>query len=108
MGKSQRTKGHSFERAVAKQLRSIWPDVKRHLESQSQEAKGYDLDNTGDFRIQVKALNRVPNIPAVFKEFSIEADKIPVVIFKRDGQGTFACFKIEDALTLLNVFETRL
>jgi len=102
MGKYQRTKGLSWEREIAEDLRPIgFPNAKRHLESQFQEAKGYDLDNTGMFRIQAKCMAKVPNIPAVFKEIEEDPNKIPVVVFRVTNKGEYACFKWEDAMVLM-------
>ena len=49
-----RTKGLSFERDVANSLKHIFPEVRRQLEFQVQDAKGTDLQNTGDYKIQCK------------------------------------------------------
>lgn len=49
-----RTKGLSFERDVANKLKHIFPEVRRQLEFQIQDAKGTDLQNTGEFKIQCK------------------------------------------------------
>lgn len=49
-----RTKGLSFERDIANRLKHIFPEVRRQLEFQIQDAKGTDLQNTGDFKIQCK------------------------------------------------------
>lgn len=99
-------KGKSFERFVVNKLRATYPDAKRHLEFQTQEAKGVDLDNTGPFKVQCKALSKVPNIPQVFAEFKdLSQHEIPVVIFKVDGKGSFAAFRIDDALILLDAFD---
>lgn len=104
-GKGRRQKGLQFERDLAIMLRRIYPEVKRHLESQSQEAKGYDLDNTGPYRIQAKCMAKVPNIPEVFKEFKTGPECVQVVMFKVTGKGIYAAFKVDDALKLIEAKE---
>jgi len=102
-GKANRRRGHQFEREVAIDLRAVgFHDAKRHLEYQKEEVVGVDIDNTGQFKIQCKAKNNSPNIPAVFKEIKHDKDNdIPVVVFKVTNKGEYACFKWEDAQVLM-------
>lgn len=105
-GKYSRTKGHSFERHCAVDLKPIFPGAKRHLESQWQEAQGFDLDDTGDFIIQCKSMAKVPNIPKVFKEIKVNLDgRIPMVVFSVTNRGEFACVKWDDMRLLMNRWE---
>lgn len=104
MGKSQRTKGHSFERNIAKELRKIYPEARRHLEYQDGEANGIDLQNTGRYKIQCKCLNKQPQIPAVMMEIKNVGDEdIPMVIWKQDGKGTYAAVRFEDMRILMSL-----
>lgn len=106
MGKYQRTKGLGWERRVSQDLRPIFPEAKRHLEVQMQEAQGYDLDNTGDWRIQCKAMAKVPNMPKVFKEFTkLTDEQIPMVVFSVTNKGEYACVKWKDMLLLMQAWE---
>lgn len=105
MGKAQRTKGHSFERTIAQELRKIYPEARRHLEYQDGEANGIDIANTGHYKVQCKCLKNQPNIPAIMKEFQgLTNDDIPVVVWKQDGKGSYAAFKLEDAILLMSRF----
>jgi len=103
-GKSSRDKGLNFERSICEMLRPYYPQAKRHLESQSQEAFGVDIDNSGQYKIQCKCTAKVPNIPQVFKEFK-DQSQINVVIFKVTNKGTYAAFRVEDALKLMQYGE---
>lgn len=77
-------------------------EAKRHLEYQADEATGIDLVNTGQFLVQCKAMKKMPNIPKVFGEFEYDDDEMmPVVVFKVDQKGKYACFKWEDAQVLM-------
>lgn len=106
MGKAQRTKGHSFERRVAALLRKIYPESRRLLEYQDGEANGVDIKNTGNFKVQCKAMRAQPRIASIFTEFKkLTQEDIPCVVWKQDGKGEYIAFKLEDALLLINAFE---
>lgn len=102
-GKRSRTKGHSYEREIANQLKPMFPEVKRHLESQSQEALGYDLDNTGEWRVQCKRGKKYAPIGKI-KEPQIEkTGGIPVLITKGDRERSVICFYLDDFLKMERV-----
>lgn len=102
-GKRSRTKGHSFERSVAIALRRIFPDAKRHLEYQCDEALGIDIDNTGPYRIQCKRGKRYSSLSAI-KEPVIDPIEpgIPVLITKADNQEALVALPLEHFLELLS------
>ena len=107
-GKGYRKKGLDFEREVAVALRGIFPNARRHLEVQIGENNGIDLDFTDPFKIQCKALNRVPNLPLVFSEFKgLTPTDIPVVAFKVTGRGSYAALRLQDLLKLLDARENK-
>ncbi len=107
MGKSQRTKGHNFEREIAQDLQTHgFPKARRHLEYQSEEAKGVDLTGTESFVVQCKCMKKVPNIPQVMETIATDdVHEIKVVVFRVSGKGTFAAFKWKDALLLMSAFK---
>jgi hypothetical protein len=105
MGASQRNKGHSFERTVVNKLKEEGIQAERVLEYQQHQAKGVDV-STEKFAIQCKAKKTQPNVPNVFNEIQ-DTKRIPVVIYKIDRKGTFATFKIDDALTLMKLFDKK-
>jgi hypothetical protein len=61
-----------------------YPDAKRHLEYQYQEADaGRDLDGTGPFAVQAKCWKRTPSIDAIL-EIKAQGEYIcPVAFLKR-------------------------
>lgn len=98
-GKMSRTKGHGYERAIANKLKPIYPEAKRHLESQAQEALGYDLDNTGPFLIQCK---RYKQYAPINKIEEIKPSKgIHALITKADRKPDIICLYLDDFLEIL-------
>jgi len=89
MGKSQRTKGHNFERWVARELRAIYgADVCRGLQSFSGKAAP-DVNGVPDMWIECKVGAR-PNIRAALLQAEQATDgRTPVAIckFDRDPSG---------------------
>ena len=78
-GKYVRTKGLNFERNVANKLKEIFPNAKRHLETQASEAiKGIDLDGTEPYGIQCKAYKTYAPINKIFEV----KQGIPILITK--------------------------
>lgn len=100
MAKYQRTKGHGFEREMAIRLREIFPECKRHLENQKQEAKGYDLDNTGPFRFQCKAMAKYAPLSRIEEVKDLQGT-IPALITKGDHKKPIVALYLEDFLEIL-------
>lgn len=94
LGKTSRRKGHQFERDIANELQEIFPEARRHLENHIADAKGYDLDNTGVFRIQCKRRKTYAPITTI-KEVDCEFFEIPIVITKADKEDTMVVMKFE-------------
>ena len=99
-GAAVRRKGHSFERSCAIALRKLYPDVKRHLENQKQEAMGFDLDNTGPFKFQCKAYMNYAPINKI-EEVQCTGDQMPGLITKADNKKPVVCIYLEDFLRIL-------
>ena len=89
MGKSSRRKGANYEREVAALFKEMgWPDAKRHLEYQSDEAEeGRDLDGTQPLAIQAKCWAKTPSISAIEEILTTEEYPIPLAILKRSKTG---------------------
>jgi len=88
-------------------MRTIgFKDARRHLEYHGDDAKGVDIDNTGPYKIQCKALKKTPNIPKVFDEIKdIGEYDVPVVAFKVDRKGEYVCLKLQDFLELVDYWQ---
>lgn len=94
-GKRSRDRGLNFEREIANVLRPLFPNAKRHLESQSQEAKGYDLDNTEPFLIQCKRNKKYCSISKL-TEPQCKEGEIPMLITKGDRTQPVVCMYLDD------------
>lgn len=94
-------KGKDFERWCANNLKHVFPFAQRHLEYQASNAKGYDLDNTGDYLMQLKCkINYVPI--NTIKEVQIENKKhIPVLITKANNEPPMVVLPFKEFVTLL-------
>ena len=101
MGKLSRTKGHSFEREVAKKLRrlGLFPNAKRKLEYQEDECIGVDLENTGPFAIQCKRYKKYPPMNKIFEVD--DGTKMPVLWCKEDRGPELVVLKADDFISLL-------
>lgn len=102
MGKLSRTKGHSFERWVAKEFRKIFPQARRHLEYQMGEAFGVDVANVGEYRVQCKRGKKYSSVSAL-KEIQICPIEggIPVLVTKGDNEIPLAILPFEHFLHLV-------
>ena len=102
MGKSQRTKGHSFERKIARILRSIWPDAKRGFQTRGGTAEAPDIEGT-PFWIECKKGKRT-NIKAAMRQAEGQ-DLPPVAITQDDRQDVLVTMKLEDWMGLFPAVE---
>ena len=95
-----RRKGLSFERWAAIQLRSLFPRAKRHLEMQAAEAQGFDLDCTGNLRIQCKAFAKYAPLSHI-EEVVIKKGVIPVLLTKGKNKEPIAALYFKDFIKIL-------
>lgn len=103
MGKLSRRKGHAFEREIATAFREHgYPEAKRHLEYQAQEALGVDLDNTGPWRVQCKRGRRLAPLSALWEAVSPDGVGVPLLITRGDGGVAVAALPFEAFLRLLD------
>lgn len=100
MGKSQRTKGHSYEREVVNDLRDTFGiDVSRNL-TQTRDSGGDIL--LDDFLIECKRRAGI----AVYEwikqaEKSCNKHQKPIVVCRADGEKSLAIMKWDDFKKLL-------
>lgn len=101
-GRTNRRKGHQFEREVAIALRAIFPEARRQLEYHSADARGVDIANTGKFRFQCKRGRSYAPISAIDE---IQCDRFwgetPVLVTKADDLEPMAILPWDDFLKLL-------
>jgi hypothetical protein len=99
-GKTSRTKGHNFEREIARSLKDVFPEAKRNLEYQ--EGEGVDIANTGEFSIQCK-VGKSFRIEPALKE-AVKPNKIPLAITKKDRSDIIVSMYYEDFRKLLEAY----
>jgi hypothetical protein len=103
-GAGARKKGLHFERNIANELGHVFPEAKRHLESQSDEAaQGVDLSNTGVFKIQCKFKQNYENPSTVLKIQTSNENEIPVLVTKANGREAMAVLPFEKFVTLVEI-----
>lgn len=97
---NSRRKGHGEERKLALHWRAngLFPDAKRHLEYQSQEAKeGVDLDNTACFDVQIKVGKQVPKfLYTIINQIRNQAGQYKVGVVRRDNEKPLVVMPLKD------------
>jgi len=98
-GKKSRTKGHSYERAIANVFREAgYTDAKRQLEYQ--EGLGVDLANTGPYRVQCKRYKAYAPITKI-EEVPEEVGTVPLLITKADNKPDMVCLSLNHFIELV-------
>lgn len=98
---NSRSKGHSFEREVAQQLRQVFPKARRHLEYHLEDCKGFDLDNTGIYRIQCKRGRNYAPVSKIQEVEIVNEDHVPVLITRGDRLEAMAVIPFDHFVSLL-------
>lgn len=102
MGKMSRTKGHGFERAVAIELRKVFPNAKRQLEYQIDDCIGVDIANTGKFKIQCKKLRKYASVNTINEvQCAKELGDVPILVTAADNAPWVAILHFDDLLRLI-------
>jgi len=101
-----RTKGHQFERDMVIKLKPIFPDVSTsRSQNRSLDDRGVDLVNTGNFRIQCKAVEKLGNIHTIidYMDSKMLDDEygMNIVFHKRNRQGIIVSMRYEDFIDLI-------
>jgi hypothetical protein len=103
-GKLSRTKGLNFERAIAVELRCVFPAARRLLENHSEDAQGVDILHTGRFKFQCKRGRRYASFTAIEE---IQCDPalgdVPVLVTRADDKPALAALPWADFLDLLKL-----
>ena len=100
-GKTSRTKGHNWEREVAKRFREHgFPLAERKLEYQISECTGVDITNTGAFKVQCK---RYKDYCPISKIEEVKETGIPILITKGDRKPAVVCMYIDDFFELIKM-----
>lgn len=104
-GKSSRTKGHNFERWVARAFQVVYPEARRGL--QYRDPRECDVEGT-PFRIECKRLAKVAMADINAAIFQVvrdgeahDDDRIPVVIVKADRREPGVYLTLDGFLSLI-------
>ena len=107
-GKSSRTKGHNFERAVARLLRPLFPDARRG--KQYSDGRETDVEGT-PFRIQCKRQKGITwgdALRAIAQEETDAEtwdDPRPVIaVCRADREKSYVIMKLSTARTIVERF----
>jgi hypothetical protein len=98
-GRASRRKGHNFERAMARELRALWPGAKRGYQREGEDQRP-DVDGT-PYWIECKRGKRT-SIPAAMRQAEKASDgRPPVAICKDDQKQATVTMRLEDWICLL-------
>jgi hypothetical protein len=97
-GKKSRTKGHAYEREIARRLRPLFPGAMRNVTEQQTGGQGIDLVNTGNLDVQCK---RYKGYAPINKIFEVNGTGIPVLVTKADRQPDMVVLSLKDFIAIL-------
>lgn len=98
-----RAKGNTFERDIARDLREAgFIHAARHLEFQTSNAVGVDLDHTGPFRIQCKSFKKYPSM-SLIKEIR-DKTGAPLLVAKGNGEQPLVAMEWSFFLKIMGVW----
>jgi hypothetical protein len=111
MGKSQRTKGSTYENEVCKAIFPFWPSAKRNL-AQYQGSDGRDLDGTEPICFQLKRRRKIMlhEIKTAYREAQAsvsDAYPIPAAGWRDDNGESYVMLKLDAFVGLLCGVEDR-
>lgn len=111
-GNHSRTKGHNFERWVARILREVYPSAKRGLQSRAGSASVPDVEYT-PWWIECKRLKvwRYSAITAAFRQAekarALAGDARPILVIFKEDNGSAYVFATPDLSVALVEFVYR-
>lgn len=108
MSKSQRTKGHSWEREVARRFREIgFSEAKRGLQTRGGAAECPDV-HAGPFDVECKVGKRPPIRQALDTATEhARRGQIGIAVIKEDRKPPFVVIGLDDFLDLVQEWKQR-
>lgn len=101
MGRSQRRKGHNFEREVARIMRRWFPEAKRGYQTRGGGKEQADVINT-PYHIECK-VGKKPNIKAAYQQACEDTQgEPPVAITKWDREEPLVTMSLGLFLNMLD------
>lgn len=99
-GRSNRRRGHDFERWVAHELRPVFPDAARGFQTRGGTAEETDIKGT-PFAFELK-VGAQPNIRAAMKQVTeAHPQGTPVVVTKRTREEVLVTMRFDDWFDLV-------
>lgn len=99
---NSRTKGHAYERKLAREFRLAgWTECQTsRFESKMLDDKGVDFTNTKPFNIQAKAMERTPAYHDILKGMPKDTN-YNVIFHKRNNKGEVVVMSKDDFYELV-------
>jgi hypothetical protein len=106
MGVSQRTKGHNFERKIARVLQGIYPDAKRGFQTRGGGKEQADIIGVAP-DIHFECSIGGESIWAKWHQAKMDAPaKTQVVVKQRDREKPVVLLSLRSFLSLLGAYES--
>jgi len=102
---NSRTKGHSYERKITRELKTYFPDcLTARAGARFEDSRGIDIINTGMFNVQCKRRENL-NIFNVLNKEMPKDHKYNIVFWKKDRQPDIVCMDKRDFYELLQILK---
>jgi hypothetical protein len=108
MSKAQRTKGHNFERGVAKRFRKLFPEARRGFQTRGGTQEESDVEGT-DWRIECKIGAHPPSVWKALeqaRECTMLPDRPPMCVLQKDRTFPIVAMYEKDFLGVLPLDNT--
>jgi len=104
--KTQRRKGHNYERQITRELKEYFPDaITSRSGARYEDAKGIDIINTAMFNIQTKNRQNLNLFDVLSKEMPADQN-INIVFWKRNRQRDIVIMEKQDFYELLRLLKS--
>lgn len=105
--KTQRLKGHSYERKITRELKDYFPAaITSRNGARFEDSRGIDIINTGLFNVQCKRRENL-NVFNVLNKEMPKDHNMNIVFWKRDRQRDIVCMDKKDFFELLQLLKTK-
>lgn len=103
ISRRSREKGRDYESECVNDLKPLFPEAKRHLEFQKEEAAGgYDIENTDEYKFQCKRGHHYKS-PLAIEEVKCDREygEVPVLLTRADKKESLAIMYMSDFIDLV-------
>ncbi len=104
MSINSKKKGNAYELDCLHKWQDIFPEaVTARFGDRSEDAKGHDLINTEQFKVQCKRGRKYRN-PNVLEDIEVEEGEVPILMTRADRKKTVVCMYESDFFDLLRSY----